>query len=48
MTSSDELQISFALCFFSKNSSNDTISGNIDSEMLNKMRLFSIKIYYIS
>jgi hypothetical protein len=44
-----ELQISFPLFFCIKNSPNDLISGNFDSEKVDQDEVFyTIKIYYIS
>ena len=47
MMSLGELEISFPLFFYSKNSSNDITSGNVSSEKLIKMRFFTMKIYYV-
>jgi hypothetical protein len=43
MMSLGELQISFPLFFFTKNSTNDIISGNFDSEKVDQDEVFYYK-----
>jgi hypothetical protein len=48
MMSLGELQISFPLFFCTKNSPNDLISGNFDSEKVDQDEVFYYKLRYIT